>query len=307
MLRFLVERVNMSRIFRLAQLLEDKHNIRVFAEEDSSLDRAKELVKDIFANNFSNEKQFGSEKKYTPSTTGVLALFELKKMGEPFVEKLFKDMMILKANVNVYGAEELATSINDILSSIRDTKIMDAIHSFLIEQSMPRGFSLDNREDIYNGAIKILEKVAEGLEYAKALAMQDLTEEERRGLLASWDQNVESTSFGPTPFKARERDQVNTPIYDDIFKALNLTGDNWMKIKTNPVLAPEVTRAARGYMRASDKKAYLDSDFIRDLRERIAKALAPVDIMPRPLAPVNRPSFEQPRGFYDRPEFEEEE
>lgn len=298
----------MSRIFRLAQLLEDKHNIHVFAdEENSSLERARDLVKEIFANNFSNEKQFGSEKKYSPATTGVLALFELKKMGEPFVKKLFKDMMILNANVNVYEGAELATSLNDILSNIRDTKVMDAIHSFLIKQSIPRGFSLDNREDIYNGAIKILERVAEGLEYAKSLAMQDLTKEEVRELLASWDQSVESTSFGPTPLKMRERNQINTPIYDDVFRALNLTGDNWIKIKTDPELAPEVTRAARGYMRASNKKAYLASSFMEDLKKRIAHALAPVDIMPRPLAPVSRPSFEQPRGFYDRPEFEEEE
>jgi len=289
MQRFLAKRVNMSRIFRLAQLFEGKYSISIFADDREKLEDAKDIFLECYKNFFVRDDL---------STTEMDALQRLKRMDEPFINKLFGDMAYVEENIDDFDAKDFSEAVNDILLHIADVKKVQAIDSYLENQVMKRRIAEQDRYSLYRGVRARLESISKRLDEAKNLAIASLPYEESDSLQKDLaDTGLgSSVDFGPTRLS---REEINLFFQYDVARRHGISKDNWDKLYTDPTLIPILTKFVRGFLRAPRvaKATY----FNQDVLDAVSRTLRPVDIMPRPLKPPTPPKF----TFED--EFDEEE
>lgn len=278
----------MSRILRLAKLFEGKYSISIFAE-GRELQDAKDIFLECFKNFFTREDL---------ATTEMDALQRLKRMDEPFINKLFGDMTYIEENIDDLDARDLSEALNEVLLHIADIKQVKAIDSFLENQVMKRRIAEQDRYSIYRGVRARLESISKRLDEAKNLAVDSLSYEESEDLRKEMAEDGigSSVDFGPTRLS---RNELNLFFQYDVGQRHGINKDNWDKLYTNPTLIPILTRFVRSFLRASRKEK--SSYFDQDVSSAVAGSLMPVNIMPKPLKPPT------PQRFTFEDEFDEPE
>jgi len=269
----------MSRIFRLAQLIEEKYYISIFANDREKLEDAKDMFLECYKNFFTRDDF---------ATTEMDALQRLKRMDEPFINKLFSDMAYIEENIDEFDAKDFSIVLNDVLLHIADVKKVKAIDSYLENQVMKRRIAEQDRYSIYRGVKARLESISNRLDEAKNLAIASLSYEESSDLRKELsDVGLgSSVDFGPTRLS---REEINLFFQYDVGQRHGINKDNWDKLYTDPTIIPILTKFVRGFLRTprSAKATY----FNQDVLDAISRTLRPVNIMPRPLKPPTPQKF----------------
>ena len=108
----------MSRLFRLAEIINYKYNLRIDAAEIPAPSKLVMTVKDNLIelyNNFFNEKSFLEKKVGVISAMN--ALFHLKGLSEPNTEELFHQMNKLISEIDkLVLLDECGETTSDIIA-----------------------------------------------------------------------------------------------------------------------------------------------------------------------------------------------